>query len=248
MIFKETGNNDSPTMIFIHGGGLSDWSLLQVINEFQKNFHIIIPIIDGHGEAAEETFTSITDSAQKLIHYIDVKCNGKVFAIAGLSIGAQIVTEVISQRDDITQYAIIESALVYPIKGIIAFTTPTYKICYSLIKQRWFSKIQAKYLCVPSNMLERYYQDSIKMSKQSMINMTVSNGTYNLKESISNTKAKVLIIVGEKEISIMKKSAQKIHKKIPGSILYVASGMKHGEISLKYTQKYVDLLKKYFYK
>lgn len=246
MIFKETGHNDFPTVIFIHGGGLSDWSLMPVVNEFQKKFHIITPIIDGHGEAATETFTSISNSAAKLIHFIDTQCNGQVFAIAGLSIGAQIVTEVLSQRNNITQYAIIESALVYPIKGITNFTVPSYQIFYGLIKQKWFSKLQAKSLCVPSNMLEIYYNDSIKMSKQSLINITLSNGTYNLKKSISGTKAKVLIIVGKKEISVMKKSAKRLHKEISGSELYIASGMRHGEISLKYPQKYIELLEKFF--
>lgn len=246
MLFKEAGHNHSPTMIFIHGGGLSDWSLLPIVNEFQTKFHVITPIIDGHGDAAAETFISISDSAAKLIHYIDTKCNGRVFAIAGLSIGAQIVTEVLSQRDDITQYAIIESALVYPLAGITTFTAPAYQVCYGLIQQKWFSKLQAKSLCIPCSLFQLYYQDSRKMSKQSLINITVSNGTYTLKESISNTKSNVLIIVGEKELSVMKKSAQKLHEKIHGSELYIAPGMKHGEISLKFPQKYIDLLSLYF--
>jgi len=246
MIFKETGRKECPTMIFIHGGGLSDWSVKPVVEEFQKDFHVVKVIIDGHGEAATETFISIADSATKLIHFIDTKCNKKIFAIAGLSIGAQIVTEVLSQRMDITKYAIIESALVYPIKGITNFTVPSYQICYGLIKKRWFSKLQASSLCVPSNMFETYYQDSLKISKQSLINITLSNGMYDLKEEIANTQAKVLIIVGEKELSVMKKSARKLFETIPGSELYVAPGMKHGEISLKCTQMYLDLLKKLF--
>jgi pimeloyl-ACP methyl ester carboxylesterase len=243
MIFKDTGHKELPTMIFIHGGGLSDWSLTPIVREFQKNFHVITPIIDGHGEAALDTFISISDSATKLIHYIDANCNGQVFAIAGLSIGAQIVTEMLSQRDNIALYAMIESALVYPLKGITSLTVPTYQLCYGLIKQRWFSKLQANSLCVPTNMFEIYYQDSLHMSKESLINITLSNGTYDLKESIANTKAKVLIVVGEKEITIMKKSAQRLHETIPGSEIYIAPGMKHGEISLKHPQKYIDLLR-----
>ncbi len=246
MIFKESGNKNFPTIIFIHGGGLSEWSLIPIVDELQKNFHVITPIIDGHGEAAAETFTSISDSADKLIDFIDTNYNRQVFAIAGLSIGAQIAAELLSRRDDITQYAIIESALVYPIKGITTFLVPSYQLFYGLIQKRWFSKLQAKSLCIPLNMFERYYQDSLKMSKQSLINITLSNGTYDLKETITNTKAKVLIIVGEKEISLMKKSAQRIHNKIPGSELYIAPGMKHGEISLKFPQKYINLLKNLF--
>ncbi len=248
MIFKETGHKESPTMIFLHGGGLSDWSLLPIIDEFQKEFHVITPIIDGHGEAAQETFISISNSATKLIHYIDANCNGQVYAIAGLSIGAQIVTEVLSQRDHIAQYAIIESALVYPIRGITCLTVPTYQLCYGLIKQRWFSKLQANSLCVPSNMFELYYQESLHMSKQSLINLTLSNGTYELKEALANTKAKVLVIVGEKEIPMMKKSAQRLHETIPGSELYIAPDRRHGELSLKESQKYIDLVRTFLCK
>ena len=246
MIFKENGRKECPTIIFIHGGGLSDWSLIPIVKNFQKDFHVITVIIDGHGDAAAETFISIADSATKLIHFIDTECNRQVFAIAGLSIGAQIVTEVLSQRVDITNYAIIESALVYPIKGITTFTVPAYQICYGLIKKRWFSKLQANSLCVPTDLFETYYQDSLKISKQSLINITLSNGMYDLNETIANTTAKVLIIVGGKELSVMKKSARRLHKTIPGSELYVAPAMKHGEISLKNAPMYLDLLEKFF--
>lgn len=95
-----------------------------------------------HGEDGEETFISIENSAAKVIEYIDTHCNGRVFAIGGLSIGVQIVTEVLSQRINISNYSVIESALTYPIKGITAMTIPTYKLFYGLIKQRWFSKLQ----------------------------------------------------------------------------------------------------------
>lgn len=245
MIFKEVGNKELPSMIFLHGGGLSSWSLDYIADDFKNEFHVITPIIDGHGEDSETEFISIKDSAKKLIHYIDTQCNGQVFLIAGLSIGAQIVTEVLSQRENISRYAVIESSLVYPIKGITAMTVPIYNMCYGLIRQRWFSKIQAKALCVPTSLFDKYYHDSLNMSKQSLINITLSNGTYNLNENIANTKAKVLIITGAKEASIMKKSAQRLHKTIMGSDLYIVPNMKHGEISLKYPEKYIELLKKF---
>lgn len=246
MIFKETNNKDFPTIILLHGGGLSNWSLQSIVNQLQTDFHVITPIIDGHGEDGEEEFISISDSATKLISYIDTRYKGKVFAIGGLSIGAQIVTEVLSQRENIAEYALIESALVYPIKGTTAMTIPAYKFCYGLIKKRWFSKMQAKTLCVSPDMFEQYYQDSIKISRQSLINITLSNGNYDLKSSISNTESKVLIIVGEKEIGIMKKSAKRLHDAISGSKLYIAPKMKHGEISLMYPKKYIELIKSFF--
>ncbi len=246
MIFKETANKQMPAIILLHGGGLSSWSLQSVVEHLQSEFHIITPIIDGHGENGDEEFVSIQDSAEKLIEYIDTNYNGKVFAVGGLSIGAQIITEVLSRRADIAQYAVIESALVYPIKGTAAMTVPVYKLMYGLVKRRWFSKLQAKTLSVPDDMFEKYYQDSQKISKQSLINITLSNGSYSLKSGLSDTKSKVLVIVGENEIGVMRKSAQRLHQAIDSSELYIAPNMKHGELSLVHPKIYVDLLKSFF--
>ena len=244
MLFKEFGNKDLPTIIVLHGGGLSWWSLKGLTEILQEYYHIVTPIIDGHGEDAE-TFFSIEDSANKLIEFIDNNFHGRVFAIAGLSIGAQITAEVLSLRIDISEYAIIESALVFPIKSTTLMAS-SGKLFYGLIKKRWFSKIQAKTLSLPKEMFEDYYQDSIKISKQSLYNITVSNGNYSLKKSISDTKSKVLIMVGERELEIMKKSAKELNNSIPGSKIFIIPEMKHGEVSLLHPEQYAEILCGFF--
>jgi len=248
MKYLEFGDSDKPTIVLLHGGGLSWWSLKEAKEDLQTQYHIVTPIIDGHGDDGETTFTSISDSAGKLISYIDANCHRKVFALGGLSIGAQIVTEIISMRADIAEYAIIESALVYPIKGTTALTVPTFKLFYGLLRKRWFSKVQAKTLFVPSNKFEQYFKDSLNISKQSLINITLSNGNYSYKNSISDFKGKVLIIVGEKELGIMRKSARTLHNLISNSQLYIGQKMRHGEISLVNSREYLALIKSFFVK
>lgn len=198
MIFKETESRELPTIILLHGGGLSWWSLKDVVLLLKNDYHVVTPIIDGYGEDGATAFISIENSALKLMQYIEEECRGKIFAIGGLSIGAQIVVEVLSNKPDIAEYSIIESALVCPLKGTKLLAVPSVKMSYGLIKKRWISKRQAKALCVPNDMFEKYYSDSLKISKQSLVNTIVSNGTYELKSTIAQTTAKTLIIVGEK--------------------------------------------------
>lgn len=246
MIFKEYGDSHLPTIILLHGGGLSDWSLKKITESFKTNYHIVTPIIDGHGEAGETNFISIENSSKKLLNYIDTHLNGRVFALGGLSIGAQIVIETLCNRLDIAENIIIESGLIYPMKGTKILIAPMMSMSYGLIKQRWFSKIQSKSLFVPNELFEQYYNDSLRMSKESLINMIISNGTYKLKNSTLNTSAKVLIIVGEKEPNIMKKSAIELSNRISNSKLYIAPKMGHGEISMNYPTKYVELVMELF--
>lgn len=94
--------------------------------------------------------------------------------------------------------------------------------------------------------VEQYYSDSLNISKQSLINLALSNGNYELKHSISETKSKVLIIVGEKEIGVMKKSARRLRATIDASELYIAPKMKYGEFSLANSDKYAKLMKSFF--
>lgn len=248
MKFKDFGNKNLPTVILLHGGGLSWWSLIDIVENLKDVYHVVTPIIDGHGEDGDTMFISIEDSAGKLIQYIDSEYGGEVFALGGLSLGAQIVAEVLSRRQDISKFAVIESALVSPIKGVVALTVPTYKLFYGLVKQKWFSRMQAKTLFVPEDKFQQYFEDSLRISKESLINITISNGGYTLRDTIADTTARVLILVGEKELGMMKKSAQALHKVIPHSEFVMLPNMGHGEISLVHAAEYSARLKALFAK
>ena len=246
MIFKETKNKELPTVIILHGGGLSCWALADIVKLLQVDYHILTPIIDGYGEDCDNTFISIEDSSKKLAAYIERHCDGKVYALCGLSIGAQIVVEALTQSENIAEFAIIESALVLPIKGTKALTVPAFRMSYGLIKFKWFAKLQARTLFVPEDKFEQYYSDSMRISRQSLINTTLSNGTYMLRDGISKTKVKVLLIVGEKEINLMIKSAKLLNANIPNSELRVMHNMGHGELSMAHPAEYVRILKGFF--
>ncbi len=246
MLCKEFGAKDAPSIVLLHGGGLSWWSWLPVIRLLENDYRVLVPVIDGYGEAYGKTFISIEHYAQEMLAYLQDACGGKVYALAGLSIGAQIVVEMLSQQADIAEYAVIESALVYPMRSVKLLAPLMVGLSYPLIRMRWFAKLQARELCVPQAQFKRYYTDSQKISKASLQNTMLSNSTYLLKETLGKTTANTLIIVGEKEMSVMKKSARKLQSSIAGSQLYIAPNLKHGELSLAHPAEYIKRLKALF--
>ena len=245
MLFKEFGEPGRPVAVFLHGGGLSWWSLKGVIYALGKNYHIVVPVIDGHGEDGNIPFLSLEDSAGKLIHYIDTRWGGSVHLLAGLSIGAQIVVKTLTLRSDVARFAVIESALVYPLKGVAWMAPLLLKLTYGLIRKKWFARLQAKTLALPQSLFGSYYEDSLRIKRESLINITVSNSSFQLKEDIKATTAKVLILVGSKEPGIMAKSARRLKELLPQSRLEILSGLKHGELSIKYPLKYVAMIKEF---
>lgn len=231
MHYVEFGKENNNIILLLHGGGLSWWNYEDVAKLLQKDYHVILPILDGHAKS-EKPFTSIEDNADEIINFIDAHLGGSVFLIGGLSLGGQILLEILSQRNDICKYAIIESALVIPSKLTYSMIKPAFGSCYGLIRRKWFSRLQFKSLKIKSDLFDYYFRDTCAISRKDMIAFLQANSLYSLKESIKNCTAKVYVFVGEKENNTMQKSAQIIHQTLQESVLQVLPGLSHGEFSI----------------
>ena len=95
MEYKEYGSKNNDIIILLHGGGLSWWNYIDEISLLENEFHIVIPILDGHS-GSDTNFTSIESNALEIINFINKKYNGKVKLIGGLSLGGQILLEILS--------------------------------------------------------------------------------------------------------------------------------------------------------
>ena len=237
MQFVEYGKENSETIILLHGGGLSWWSYDEVSKALRDDFHVLLPILDGHAES-DQPFTTIEANAKEIIDYVDKNFGGSVLLIGGLSLGAQVVLEILSQRRDICRYAIVESALVKPSRLTHFLIKPAIGGCYGLIKKRWFARLQFKALRIRQELFECYFTDTADIPKQDMIAFMQANATYFLKGSIRSTEAEVHIFVGAKENGAMRKSAEDIHRAMPNSILTVVPRLYHGELSINHGRDY----------
>ena len=238
----EYGERSKETMFFLHGGGLSWWNYREVGESLGQDYHVIIPILDGHAGSDRE-FISIEENARGIIEYIDSTCNGSVLLIGGLSLGAQILLEMLAQRRDICKYAIIESALIIPQRIINGCVEPSVYMSYGLIKKRWFARLQFHALRMKQEMFESYYEDTCQISKKSLVSILKSNTGYQMKGSVKECEVKVLILVGKKESRMMIASAKKIHKLLPETELEIIEGCYHGEISIKQAKDYARRVK-----
>ena len=239
MNYIEYGKENTNVIVLLHGGGLSWWNYREVAENLSSSYRVILPILDGHAKSGCD-FTSIEESAEKIIAFIDEQFGGHVLLIGGLSLGGQIALEILTQRKDICQFALIESALVIPSKLTYAMIKPTFGSCYGLIKHRWFAKLQFKSLRIKQELFEDYFVDTCAISKKSMIAFLEANALYQIKPALAECLATTYIFVGEKENSAMKKSAKIISEILPKSSLKVLPNMYHGEFSINNPKRYAS--------
>jgi pimeloyl-ACP methyl ester carboxylesterase len=240
--FVEYGKQSNDVILLLHGGGLSWWNYRDVAELLSSDFRVILPILDGHS-GSDSDFTSIEKNAEEIIALIDEKFGGTVLLMGGLSLGGQILLEILSRRSNICRFAIIESALVIPSKLTHSMIAPAFGSCYGLIKYRWFSKLQFDSYCLKPELFENYYKDTCGISKKNMISFLQANALYSLKPSLSECKASAYLIVGERENNAILRSASMIKEKIKSSEIKIIPKAYHGQFSINTPWDYANTVR-----
>ena len=224
--------------MLLHGGGLNWWNFREEAELLQSDYHVLLPILDGHA-GSDRPFDSIEDNASEIIDFIDEFFAGHVLMIGGLSLGAQVLLEILAQRKDICRYALVESAAVIPSRFTNALIGPSVASSYGLIKNRKFASVQFKSLHMKDELFEDYYRDTCAISKADMIAFLKANTSYALKDAVCDSLAEIHVYVGQKETGEILKSANLFQDKLPTCHVRILPGLYHGEFSINHADEYV---------
>lgn len=116
----------------------------------------------------------------------------------------------LSLKPDLIDYAVINSALVRPMPLTRKWIAPSVRLTFPIIKNKFFSKLQAKVLYVDDEYFDTYYDETSRMKADTLIRILKENMSFEIPSDFNEAKAKILVTVGEREKAVMKKSAKDI--------------------------------------
>lgn len=242
MRYREYGADHKDTIVLLHGGGLSWWNYRETAELLQDEYRILLPVLDGHA-GSDRPFTTIEENASEIIAFLDRHLNGSALLIGGLSLGGQVLLDMLSQRGDLCSHALVESAAVIPSRLTNALIAPSLASSYGLIRNRSFAKLQFQSLHIKPELFEDYYRDTCQIKKEDMIAFLKANTSYALKEALRDTSAGIHVYVGEKETGEILRSADAVCRALPSCRLHRLPGLRHGEFSLNHPELYADAVR-----
>jgi len=244
MRFYEYGDKNLPHIMLIHGAGRSYWSYLREARLLQNKYHIILPVIDGHGEEGNVPYTSTEKIVDKLIEYIDNNCGGKLFAVSGVSLGGQIVIELLSRRKNVAQKAIVESGLCIPQPFLSKFSIFVVKLCgkwmFSKSFGKWALKRLPKRMQYPEEIAELYLRDTTSMKIETLNGIFETYYQYKMKESLKDSQADTIYWYGGKEMKCIKQSGELFQCYVKKCTIIELKGYYHSEISDYHPEEWVE--------
>lgn len=227
MKIKRYGNERGPLLVFLHGGGVGSWMWKKQIDYF-KEYDVVTVDLPEHGENRHIKPFSIKSSAHEISSSIKKLANNKKVNVVGFSLGAQVLVEMLSKGIARIDYAIIISALVTPSKLIKWMIKPSVLMSSPLMKSRLFARIQARALFIGETMFDAYFQETKLMEAASLIRILEENMSYTLPEGYHQSRANILVVVGEKERRMMRQSAKQLIEIHPNSEGLIVKEIAHG--------------------
>jgi len=229
LYIKETGKNSDETIIFLHGGGISGWMWDKQIEAF-NDYHCIVPDLPEHGKSAEVGPFTMKGAAEMIINIIQNQAHNGRAHLVGISLGAQIIVQILSMVPEVVDHVLISGTLVRSIPHTETFLTLlNYLIkVYEPVKDTdFFIKANMRTYNMPKSLFSEFKEATHLIKPDSLNRILKENMLYKMPEGLENAEAPVLVMAGEKDYKIIKESAKDLLNVLPNSKGAVALKVGH---------------------
>jgi pimeloyl-ACP methyl ester carboxylesterase len=223
---QEFGPTTAPTIVFLHGGGVGGWMWKPQIAQLKDEYHLLVPDLPEHGQSIDVTPMTLQNAAAEVADLIRTRAHGGRAHVVGLSLGAQTTIELLSQSPELIDRAIASGPLMRPLPGI-GTTNLMAKMYWPFRNMTWLVKWNMQGLGVPPEYFEDFRKDTAALTIDGFVRMTMANGNNHMPPNLQTVTVPTLLLVGEKELKIMKESVHDLLTAMPSAKGYVVSGAIH---------------------
>lgn len=226
---QESGDRSKPSIVFLHGGGMSGWMWERTVDYF-GDYHCIVPDLPRHGRSQSQSPLRLSDCAEQITEIIHRKANHGRAHLVGHSLGGKIIVEMLGSYPDIIDRAVVASALFDPVKLLRLMHRPsTYQLTVALLRNQPLLKWMVGRMGLEgAREREALKEDFARLTAKSLYDIYEQLYLY---DSIPSTLEKcdrpTLIVFGTKEFRAMRTSAIRLAGALGNARITAIEGADH---------------------
>ena len=229
LYLKEKGTENAETIIFLHSGAMASWMYDEQITAF-NDYHCIIPDLPEHGQSIDVKPFTITDSAERITNIIlDHAHNGRAHLV-GISLGAQIILQILSTTPNVVDRAIISGTLMRTIpqtETILKLLDHAIKVYTPVKDTDFFIKANMRTYNMPKHLFDNFKESTQLINHDALERILTENMLFKQPDGLEKVETPVLVMTGEKDYKIIKESACDLIKTLQISKGYMAPKLGH---------------------
>ncbi|MGD1855204.1 MAG: alpha/beta fold hydrolase [Leptolyngbyaceae cyanobacterium] len=220
------GSSSGPTIIFLHALGTSGWMWHQPVAAL-SDFNCVVPDLPGHGKSSHIPWQSFSETARLIREVIQTQTPLGKAHIVGLSLGAYVGLQLLSESQSVAERAILSGLHVLPMPNQRLMLLLPYLLA-PFVKSDVMVRFNAKALNIPKTQLEGYRHSFQQMSIPAFIKANKDASSFEMPENIGSVATPTLVVAGEKEHSLIHQSQDRLSQVMQNAQSYIAPNVGHG--------------------
>lgn len=235
MKILEFGNKVNRKMLLIHGfqSPYQIWN--RYIEHFEKDFHIIVPVIQGHDVDRKEDFTTFAENAKMIEDYVISNFGNKIYMVYGMSMGGILAAQLWQNQRLNFEHVVFDGTPLVSCNRILKKMLLNFYLDVTHKTQARDKKTvgQAVGTIISGENLDNFLAVLDNMTDSTIINCVNSVWSYRLPSDIDTPDTKLHFFHGTKINEIYaKKSAKYLKKHYPDTTIKCFNGKGHCENAL----------------
>ena len=221
-----SGPPSAPTLVLLHGGGVAGWMWEQHVAALQADYHCLVPDLPEHGQSQDAGPFAINDAARQLAELIHTRAHGGRAHLAGLSLGAQVGVALLGLSPGLVDRAVFSGVLARRLPGA-ALLGPSLRLYAPFKNHPALIRANMRSLAVPAAYYEQFAADTRRASAASLTRLLTANQGFEIPLGLTRRQNPTLVLVGEKEPGLMKRSARALAASLLGGRALMVKGAVH---------------------
>lgn len=225
LFVRESGPDDAPTIVWLHGGGVSGWMWRETV-ALMDEYHALVPDLPGHGQSADLLPLTIDGSAALVADLILNRAHGGHAYLVGLSFGGQVATALLGMLPELIPRAVLSGTLARPIHGARLFSR-LYRLYAPLRSRPRLLLANARALGVPERHMDAFAEDTRRLSADAWSQLLSETMSFQPPASLRRTEVPTLVAVGDQEAAPMRRSSLELSTVLPNGRSVLVRGASH---------------------
>lgn len=196
-----------------------------VVKRLEGRFRCIVPDLPGYGRSRDRRF-SFSEAVSALTARIRAETGGQPVHAVGLSLGGQTLLHLMARAPHLIDRAILSGTLARPLPGL-----PLYRwlvrFTFPLARHEWMIRANARQLGIPPAYYPHFREDALRATPDGLLAILSENMTFCLPAGLEQRVLPTLVLVGDREIRALRRSAEDLARRIPAASAYLVPGAGH---------------------
>ena len=206
----EYGSTKAPTILFLHGLGVSSWMWQEQIEALQERYYCLAVDLPGNGDSYQLEWVSFADTAVSLANIIRSQATNGQAHVVGLSLGGYAALRLLADFPEVVLSTMVSGVTIRPFPDTLPYKLMP-KIMRHIMGWGITINLMSRMMQLPDEAKPLYRRDSKNLRPETITRIYDEVLNFTLPLEIPDQQPRLLAVAGEKEAQLVLDSLPDFH-------------------------------------